>query len=273
LKTLIDSCIEQEVDATGVVKAIAAAYSCDSSSLIFEMLHITLDDLKVMPVEEDGGQQKVISKPKRDPNQLHGSLLAQTILSLPPDFCAPIVDSILSQSPDTIIALSKHPQASHVVQKLLNSPHATIPTKRKFLNHLKGRFTEIALDTVGSHIVDECWNSPMNYRQSIAEELLRAEPEMRDSYSGRAVWRNWSMDKFKTRRQQWFNIEKGDGEGQKIGGGGGNKGKKRTKTAIELARERHAAAKADGFGTGANSTSKRTARDIRRGDSKKQRVR
>lgn len=48
----------------------------------------------------------------------------------------------------------------------------------------------------------------MNYKQSIAAELLAGERDIRESFFGRTVWRNWSMDKYKTRRNEWFNLAK-----------------------------------------------------------------
>lgn len=185
---------------------------------------------------------------------------------------SPLIESIFTQPQDTLVALCKHSQASHVVQKLLNSPTATVPNRRRLLNALKGRFVELSLDTVASHIVDACWGSPMNYRQSIAEELLRAEPQMRESYSGRAVWRNWNMDKYKTRKQQWFQLAKEEATATLEG-----KPVERKKTAIQMAMERHAAQKKSGFTTGANATneSKRhatAALDMKSGGEKKRRV-
>jgi len=268
LKTLIDACIKQEFSATPIISAITKSYDCTSAELIFKTLHLTPADLTPPPKPEGPS-----GKPKRDPFQLHGSLFAQSILSLPIDIASPLVESILAQSQDTLVALCKNSQASHVIQKLLNSPAATVPNRRRLLNALKGRFVELSLDTVASHIVDACWDSPMNYRQSIAEALLHAEPQMRESYSGRAVWRNWSMDKFKTRKQQWFQLAKEEAAAAAAPDG---KPIERKKTAIELARERHAAQKKMGFATGANSNSgnKRSAvaaTDMEEVDGKKKR--
>jgi nucleolar protein 9 len=253
LKTLIDACAKHSVDVAPIISAITDSFSCSSQELIFKMLHLKPEDL--LPPPETAGPT---GKPKRDPNQLHGALLAQTFLSLSAEAAAPICESILSQPQDTIVGLCKHPQASHVVQKLFNSPTATMPNKRKLLNILKGRFVELSLDTIASHIVDTCWDSPMNYRQPIAEELLRGEPQMRESYSGRAVWRNWCMDKYKTQRKVWYTI----GKEEAAAAANQGKGAEKKKTAIELARERHAAQKVRGFGTGANSGGKRSAAEM-----------
>jgi len=65
----------------------------------------------------------------------------------------------------------------------------------------------------GSHLVDACWTVTQgmnNYRTGIAEELIRGEADVRASLFGRIVWRNWAMDKYKTRRGDWFRLGKGD---------------------------------------------------------------
>lgn len=191
------------------------------------MLHIAPGDLSV---GSGGGGEESIPRPgRRDPNQLHGALLAQTMLGLAGDASAPLCDSLLAQPPDRLVALCRHQQASHVVQRFLAAPQTTAASKRKLLNQLRGRFVQLALDTVASHIVDASWHSPMNYRQAIADELLREEAQMRGSFSGRAVWRNWQMDRYKTRRRQWFALAKGEG-----GGPGG--GEKKGAAGVELAR-------------------------------------
>lgn len=181
------------------------------------MLHITRGDLPIGSGSSSNGEKSTPHPARRDPNQLHGALLAQTMLGLAGDVSAPLCDSLLAQSPDTLVALCRHQRASHVVQRLLTAPHTAVASKRKLLNQLRGRFVQLALDTVASHIVDASWHSPMNYRQAIADELLREEAQMRGSFSGRTVWRNWQMDRYKTRRRQWFALAKEEGGGEKAG--------------------------------------------------------
>ena len=60
-----------------------------------------------------------------------------------------------------------------------------------------------------------------NYRQRIAEELLAKEPEIRASLFGKIVWRNWRMDKYKTRRGEWFSLGKAE---DPVNNGTGTKG-------------------------------------------------
>lgn len=202
------------------------------------MLSLTPEELK--PTEHEEGKEP--PRPKRDPKQRHGSLLAQSMLQLPGEFHGMICESLLAQAPVTIVELSQHPQGSHVVQSFLLSEYSTTPNKRKLLNLLKCAFAQLAMHPSGSHIVDAAWtatNGIMNYKQSIAAELLAAEAEIRESFFGRTVWRNWSMDKYKTRRSEWFNLAKeavlGSGVGAlKPNGRAQQQGQERKKTALEV---------------------------------------
>ncbi|KAL7273820.1 Glutamate decarboxylase 2 [Rhizina undulata] len=258
IKTLIDSCAKQGVEADNIAKAIASSYNCSSSELIFKMLKFSPEELE----PKEGAKEEANGKVKRDPTQLHGSLLAQSMLQLPGEFFDMIHESLLSQTPSTLAALSEHTLGSHVIQAAISSNQATIPSKRKILNLLKDSFARLALSSSGSHIVDACWPATqgmMNYKQGIAEELLRAERELREGFFGRAVWRNWSMDKYKTRRNEWFILAKGDINSTTTDtvGANGNKRPEKKKTPLELARERHAAAKKSGGSPATGPNSKR----------------
>lgn len=219
-----------------------SAYDCSSEELIFKMLNTTPGELKLKEIEEGKEPPRV----KRDPKQRHGSLLAQSMLRLPGEFHSMVCESIVAQIPSTVINLSQHPQGSHIIQSLLLSPYSTTSDKRKLLNLLKGSFAVLAMHPAGSHIVDAAWiatNGIMNYKQSIAQELIGSEGEIRESFFGRTVWRNWNMDKYKTRRNEWFNLVKEvgliSGVGKlKLNNGTENKcqgqGQERKKTALEV---------------------------------------
>lgn len=206
------------------------------------MLNTTPEELNPKEVEEGKEPPRV----KRDPKQRHGSLLAQSMLQLPGEFHKMVCESIVAQIPSAVINLSKHPQGSHVVQSLLLSPHSTTPDKRKLLNLLGGSFAVLAMHPAGSHIVDAAWiatNGIMNYKQSIAQELINSEGEIRESFFGRTVWRNWNMDKYKTRRNEWFNLAKEAGLISSVGtlklnndseSKGQGQGQERKKTALEV---------------------------------------
>lgn len=158
---------------------------------------------------------------------------------------------------------------------------------------LESHYAQLAMNSSGSHVVDACAQATLsgmnNYRQRIAAELAAAEPQLRDSFFGRAVWRNWKMDIYNARRSEWVNMGKhnlnnpvsGSGEtksqpsavagskGQNSEVGGEFIGPK--KSALQLAAERHAAKRAQKVGddalppgslSGANAGVVKRKRDV-----------
>lgn len=85
-----------------------------------------------------------------------------------------------------------------------------IPYKRKIVSNLLMDIGPLAVDPVGSHIIDSLWEATLvgmkHQRHSLAERLLASEQFLRDSPYGRAVWRNWKMDLYKSRRSEWSNL-------------------------------------------------------------------
>lgn len=264
LRSLIDACLEREIDTAFLAEPLKAAYGITSKSkpdeLLLKLLKTTKGELlKSVPAEPTEGEEEEQQKPAAraapaDPSQRHAALFVQSLVTLPGDLGELIRESILSQSSSLVIAMSQSPSSSYIIQKALSTPPSE-PSKifkRKLLNSMKGSFATLAQHPSGSHIVDAAWSATsnlVNIKQSIAEELLLAEPVLRESFFGRTVWRNWKMDKYKRDRRGWFAECKRDagemaGEGEKGG---------RKKTPLELARERHAAKKT-GAGTGTNGT-------------------
>ncbi|KAI5806312.1 armadillo-type protein [Geopyxis carbonaria] len=241
LKTLIDACITHSLDASSFADSITAAYTGADVPLVLAMLALPPAVLTAPAPEKPLPPGHPASKPS--PQMLHGSLLAQSLLSHA-SLAPAILDSLHALPAESLIALAKHSTGSHVVQAALGTSPAA---RRRLLHPLLGHFAELAQHPVGSHIVDAAWAAPMNLRQQIAAELAAAEPVLRESFSGRAVWRNWGMDRYKTARRLWYALDKEEKDGRN-----GKDGKGREKSAIELARERHAANAAKGRGTGAN---------------------
>ena len=90
-------------------------------------------------------------------------------------------------------------------------------------------------------MVDALWTATKDLffvKERLAQELAQNEMSLRDSFVGRAVWRNWSMDLYKRRRGEWAAKAKRldqQPDGSNNGQGG------RPKSKIELARARFAA--------------------------------
>lgn len=286
IKTLIERCYARK--ATKAIEtltaAVAAAYDSDPATLVLKMACI--DDIAALittiTTQEANGNEK--DKLKPTPPQTHGSLLAQTLLSIPGPPATLLQTSLLSQPPPNILALALYTPTSHILQAAL-VPTATNTTfRRKLLAPLLTSSTllTLALSYTGSHTLDSILHStastpPLFTLTERAASLLSAhESQLRDSRTGRSAWRNWILDLFGRKRGEWVTkikelgaekfppvavaVEEEPEKGNKKGGDKKTvaqaREKKFGKSAIQLARERHAKGEKKGFKlTGANSVS------------------
>ncbi|GKZ21230.1 nucleolar protein 9 [Aspergillus brasiliensis] len=268
-KTLIERCIVRGVDTTPIARSLETAYDSDPAKRLNQML--TLEDTTTSSSSEPQQKQKQDQDQEQEQEQeqpptipdfspdnananintnpkgakLHNSLFVQTILTAPGPLSALVYSSLLSQTPESLLTIAKDPTSSHVIQKSLTLPTSTPQFRRQFAVRFTGHLEELALDSSGSRVVDALWHATKDVffvKERMAQELARSEMALRDSFVGRAVWRNWSMDLYKRRRGEWAAKAKGLDTG---GGGVGGEGGQRPKSKIELARERFAAKAAE----------------------------
>lgn len=266
IKTMIERCTTRNVETAPIAEALETAYGTDPRKRLEKMLKITLSNS--LP----GTKDITDVRKDKDPEKLHGSLLAQTMLSVPGPLSELIVNSLLALPVANLLQVAKDQTASHVLQASLGSLNADTQFRRKLVQKFYGQIGELATHAIGSHVVDCFWTATQGLafiQEHIAEELLADEALLRESFVGRAVWRNWKMDLYKRRKLDWINEAKaGGGAGGEIVVTPDSRNRGEERSGIELARERFAAAKAKksksargGTGTGANGISA-TARRI-----------
>ena len=267
IKTLIERCVARDVDTSPIKAQLETAYGGSNG---FEVIRI----LKLS--EEDG---KPATEHKHSPEKVHGSLLAQTMMSVDGPLGNLVFDSLASLSPELSVQLARDPTASRTLQAALVSRNASVIFRRKMIQQFYGRVGELALDPSASRVIDAIWEGTHGLafiRERIAEELAENEGSLRESFVGRAVWRNWRMDLYKRKRNDWVKQSRysagNDGfqsfpesQGAAVPPGQHNPAGRHL-TAIELARQKHAASKVaqgkkdskkDGkerHGTGSNSS-------------------
>ncbi|KAF7876321.1 hypothetical protein EAF04_001416 [Stromatinia cepivora] len=307
IKVLLERCQVRRASTETLTNSIAVAYGSDKNQLIFKMADISLETLIAATapppgVTDDDKPAPITVLPKPGPSQLHGSLLAQAMLKIPGPPQQLIQNSLLALPTPTILALSLYPTTTHIIQaSLLPSPPNTpsnLLFRRKLINSIisppvaatsttQPPIITLSLSSAGTHILDSLLHttttptstssaSLFSLCERIAMSLMPYEALLRESWTGRIVWRNWSMDLFKRRRADWVKRVKsgdtqgksnisntvvlktqdgnanamvgkeilGDGIGKPHGRGkGGDKefGGERQKSAIELAREKFAA--------------------------------
>ena len=232
IKTMIERCLAREVNTERLAIPIRNAYGDDSFTRLQKMLGLSLGDTEGMT------KQRKNKMDNHNVSRVHGSLLAQSMLEAPGLLHDLIVDSLLTMDSPSLVMVAKDCTAARVLQQALTAPNARQASafRRKMIQRFLGSIPDLAVDPVASHTLDATWEATdgiPHLRERIAEELLHAETPLRDSHSGRAVWRNWMMDLYKRRKTEWIAKTRGqvqDGKSSKSG--------------IELARERFAAAKA-----------------------------
>ncbi|KAE8353566.1 hypothetical protein BDV28DRAFT_156913 [Aspergillus coremiiformis] len=231
-KVLIERCVVRGVDTAPLAQALEDAYDKDPATRLNQILRI--DGTTQEGAEES--DQKPPSGHVSTGEKLHGSLLAQAMLTAPGPISGLIYSSLLAQSPESLMKIAMDPTASRVLQQALTLPTSTLQFRRQFAPRFTGQLKDLALDSSGSHVVDALWPATKDIffiKERMAQELVQHEMALRDSFIGRAVWRNWAMDLYKRRRGEWAVKAKGidstNGSGE------------RPKSKIELARAKFAA--------------------------------
>ncbi|KAI9860190.1 MAG: Nucleolar protein 9 [Trichoglossum hirsutum] len=236
IRSMIERCVAKGIDMSDIAGVLNDAYGGDTSTRISKMLRFQ----ECNPGDTNKGGDH---SPETNSEQLYGSLLVQSMLVTPGPLSALIFEGILALPARILLAMAENQAASRVLQASLTSPTSTTQFRRKIINSLFGETGRLATSMVGSHVVDALWIATAgleHYRERIASELLNNEATMRESFVGRAVWKNWMMDLFKHRKTDW--IAKAKASEREVGGAAGKMGEVR-KTGIELAREKFAAAK------------------------------
>ncbi|ODM19260.1 Nucleolar protein 9 [Aspergillus cristatus] len=242
-KMLIERCLVRGVNTEPLARALENSYDKDPTTRLKQML-------KLESTAQENGEEAEEQQQQQGPTQtsaaekLHGSLLAQAMLTVPGPLSQLVFSSLNSLSPELLLQIAKDPTASRVLQQALTQSTSTPQFRRPFTTRFYGHMEELALHSSGSHVVDALWQGTKDLffvKERLAQELSQHEMALRDSFVGRAVWRNWSMDLYKRRRGEW--AAKAKGRDQQSEGNGAGQGE-RPKSKIELARARFAA-KAD----------------------------
>ncbi|KAE8382601.1 hypothetical protein BDV26DRAFT_277957 [Aspergillus bertholletiae] len=237
-KVLIERCLVRGVDTAPLARALEEAYDKDPARRLEQILRLE----STAQEETEESEQKlrapnVASSQSSTGEKLHGSLLAQTMLTAPGPISGLIYSSLLAQSSESLVKIAKDPTASRVLQQALTVSTSTPQFRRQLAPRFTSHLHELALDSSGSHVVDTLWPATKDIffiKERMAQELTQHEMELRDSFVGRAVWRNWAMDLYKRRRGEW--AAKAKGMDNNYNGPG-----ERPKSRIELARAKFAA--------------------------------
>jgi nucleolar protein 9 len=239
IKALVDRCVVRETELQPVAEALNAECGRDKSSLLQTLLQTEHSDAENAGT---GAAADSATPPRAD---VHGSLLAQTLLQAP-QVSTLIQESLLATEPDSLVYMAKDSSASRVLQTAITSSAASAGFRKQMVPKFYNHMVDLAMHPSGSYMVESLWDGTNGIhfmKERLASELAKHESELRDSLYGRSVWRSWLMDLYIRRRGEWQARAKGlDGnsassEGQK-------------KSGIQLARERYAQQRLKGTQSG-----------------------
>ena len=215
VRTLIERCTIRDIDTQAIAVQVNATWdNPEDGSFEVEKL---LKWGHGLDVEPDPSQQQPatadltpFTRPT-SPIKAHYNLLAQAMLIVPGSLSSLVLDSLTALPSTTLLPMAHDPIVSRTLQAALTSRNASMITTRKLIQRFYGHMADMALDPAASYVVDCMWAGTHGLafiRERIAEELAEEERGLRDSACGRAVWRNWKMDLYKRRRQDWVRQSK-----------------------------------------------------------------
>lgn len=252
-RALIERCTVREVDTQAIAATIDRTYQGPDGFDVRKLLHVDHKvEGKVDAVTAISGEDAFLSRPG-GPSKVHFNILAQAMLIIPGSLSALILDAVIALEADTLISMAQDHVVSRTLQKACTSQNASMIQRRKLVQRFYGNFGDMSMDKSASRLVDCIWEGTHGLafiRERIAEELFENEAELRNSPSGRAVWKNWKMDLYKRRRAEWVTQcrNKAGNDGfqsfSELDEAPDKKPAANGKTALQLARERHVANKA-----------------------------
>ncbi len=214
IKTLLERCSARATTQSIniLTTTIDESYGSDANTLLLKMTNFK--------AETKDPESKSTLKPARtDHSTLHGSLLAQSMLSIPGPPSSLIQEAILALPPPTLIQLACTTSTSHILQSALQPTSSNLSFRRKLVNQLltstsvadaeidsENPTLTLALSKPGSHVLDALYTGTaglMNLKERICAILLSHETQLREDFVGRVVLRNWMVELFGRRRGEW----------------------------------------------------------------------
>ncbi|KAK2821944.1 hypothetical protein Q5P01_022009 [Channa striata] len=143
----------------------------------------------------------------------HGSRLVQALAKFKERSL--LLSSLRTLSPANLLTLAADPAGSHVLQALITT--SSDKGRGKILKRLEGQYVQMACSRLGSRVLEAIWHSAsISQRQSIAQELVPSESQLRSDQFARHVWAKFALSHFVHRRAHWQEIQTGESKKRKL---------------------------------------------------------
>ncbi|XP_044076036.1 nucleolar protein 9 [Siniperca chuatsi] len=143
----------------------------------------------------------------------HGSRLVQALARFKERSL--LLSSLRTLTPADLLTLASDPSGSHVLQALITT--SSDKGRGKILKRLEGQYVQMACSRLGSRVLEAVWNSAsVSQRQSIAQELVLSESQLRSDQFARHVWAKFALSHFIHRKTHWQEIQTGESKKRKL---------------------------------------------------------
>ena len=215
IKTLLDRCQARQASAEidSLTKALINAYGSDPKVLIPNLCLLEAGDKD----DKKEKEQTPLAK-NRSALVSHGSHLATTLLSIPGQPRRAIQTSLSALPEELLLQLATtSAPTSHVLADALATPSANKIFHKALVAQLRPHAFSLATSEHGSRVLSaiiatpskgDGINLPFHLKETIMAQLEQHEQELRESFEGRRVWRNWKGDLWKNRRSDWVSWAK-----------------------------------------------------------------
>ncbi|ROW00081.1 hypothetical protein VSDG_03538 [Cytospora chrysosperma] len=238
IKALFDRChvrqVTEELDA--LLESLCAAYGSEDGTNLVPIL-CGLADEKKADAPETKFQPSLQTERQKAATMSHGCQLVTTLLGIPGSPAAAAQTSLLSLSADQLCHLATSTTPSMIVVKTaLSSPAQVINFHKALVTKLAPRVLELAQSQIGHNVVNAIVSIPskagpgssssqaaaaagagstagaavvpFHLKELIMSRLGGDEKALRDTWTGRSVWRAWKGDQWKFRRGDWVRFLK-----------------------------------------------------------------
>ncbi|XP_027006656.2 nucleolar protein 9 [Tachysurus fulvidraco] len=211
---LVESCIHREERQASMLQHLLEAFHCNEPStrlLTCLPLFLSLLTYEVYYNPEAAEGDAVPQRPLSI--CYHGSRLVQALARFKDRSI--LMNSLHSLSTAELLSLGTEQTGSHALQALITL--SSDKGKGKILRKLEGLYTPLACSKYGSRLLEAVWSSAtISQRQSIAEQLVSSESQLRSDQFARHVWAKFSLAHFQKRRGAWMELQTGESKKRKM---------------------------------------------------------
>lgn len=225
LKALFERCKVRQAtdDLNALLEAVCSAYGSEDGLNLIPRL-CGLEEETEANKQEAKFQPSLQSEKQKAAAISHGCQLATTLLGVAGAPARAIQTSLLSLSTDQLfhLATSTTPSMAVLTTALSPSLPAETPNFHKALvTKLSSRVLDLARSQIGHNVVNAIIAVPskagagasgavvpFHLKETIMTTLAYNEKSLRETWTGRSVWRTWKGDQWRFRRGDWIRFAK-----------------------------------------------------------------